>query len=72
MAQATGATARYLALLKPYQQAPAVTRRALILDTMTNVLKNTHNIVVDSGGNNVLYLPLDQFLQSSPGRRKIS
>jgi membrane protease subunit HflK len=62
VAQATGATAQYLALLRPYQAAPAVTRERLYLDTVTEVLKNTQNILVDGGGNNVLYLPLEKML----------
>lgn len=62
VAQASGATARYLALLKPYQQAPGITRERLYLETVTEVLKNTNNILVDGGGNNVLYLPLEQLL----------
>ncbi|MBS0351235.1 MAG: FtsH protease activity modulator HflK [Proteobacteria bacterium] len=64
VAQATGETARYLALLKPYQQAPLVTRERLYLDTLTDVLKNTKNILVDGGGNNVIYLPLNQLMQA--------
>lgn len=66
VAQATGATVRYLALLKPYQQAPGVTRERLYLDTVTKVLKNTHNIIVDGGNNQVLYLPLEQLLHQAP------
>lgn len=62
VAQATGATAQYLALLRPYQAAPVITRERLYLDTVTEVLKNTQNILVDGGGNNVLYLPLEQML----------
>lgn len=62
VAQATGATAQYLALLRPYQAAPNVTRERLYLDTVTEVLKNTQNILVDGGANNVLYLPLEQML----------
>ncbi len=60
--QATGATIRYLALLKPYQQAPEITRERLYLDTVGQVLKNTNNILVEGTGNNVLYLPLEQLL----------
>jgi modulator of FtsH protease HflK len=63
IAGASGSTARYLALLKPYQQAPGITRERLYLETMTDVLKNTNNILVNGGGNNVLYLPLEQLLQ---------
>lgn len=63
VAQATGATAQYLALLGPYQAAPNVTRERLYLDTVTDVLKNTKNILVDGAGNQVLYLPLEQILR---------
>jgi modulator of FtsH protease HflK len=67
VAQAGGETARYLALLKPYQQAPRVTRERLYLETVSEVLKNTQNILinggVNGGGNNVLYLPVDQWLR---------
>ncbi len=62
VAQATGATARYLALLKPYQSAPGITRERLYLDSLSQILSNTKNIVVDSSSSNVLYLPVDQFL----------
>lgn len=61
--KAQGETARYLALLKPYEEAPNVTRERMYLDTLSNVLSRTTNIVVDSSGNNVLYLPLDQILK---------
>ena len=63
IAEATGATARYLALLRPYQQSPVVTRERLYLETLTAVLKNTNNILVDSGAGNIMYLPLEQLLQ---------
>lgn len=63
--KAKGATARYLALLKPYQLAPVVTGERLYLDTVSSVLSRTTNIVVDSSGNNVFYLPLDQVLRKS-------
>jgi modulator of FtsH protease HflK len=63
IAQATGATARYLALLRPYQQSPVVTRERLYLETVTEVLKHTNNILVDSGAGNIMYLPLEQLLQ---------
>jgi membrane protease subunit HflK len=65
IAQATGASAQYLALLRPYQAAPAVTRERLYLETVTDVLKNSQNIIVEAGGNNVLYLPLEQMLRQS-------
>lgn len=62
VAEATGATARYMALLRPYQEAPNITRERLYLETVSTVLKNTNNILVEGSGNNVLYLPLEQWL----------
>ncbi len=70
VARATGETARYLALLRPYQEAPGVTRERLYLDTITEVLKNTRNIVVEGSGNNVMYLPLDQLLHARSGQAR--
>lgn len=65
--QARGDVARYLALLKPFQAAPAVTRERLYLDTVQEVLSQTHNVIVDSSSNNVLYLPLNQLIKEHMG-----
>ncbi len=62
VAQASGSIARYLALLKPYQLAPGITRERLYLDSITDILSNTNNIVVDNTGSNVLYLPIDKMM----------
>ena len=64
--EADGRIARYLALLKPYKEAPNVTRERLYLDTVSDVLSHTRNILVENGGNNVLYLPLAQLMQNQP------
>ena len=61
--RAQGDVARYLALLTPYLQAPAITRERLYFETVSGVLAHTHNILVDAGGNNVLYLPLSQMMR---------
>ena len=64
--KANGDTARYLALLKPYLKSPTVTEKRLYLDTVSDVLSQTTNILVGSGkgNNNMLYLPLDQLIKS--------
>lgn len=67
--QARGNVARYEAMLKPYLAAPAVTRERLYLDTVQDVLSHTQNVIVDSGGHNVLYLPLDQMIKSHLGMK---
>jgi len=53
-----GATARYLALLKPYQFAPIVTRERMYYDAMGSILSSTVNVVDESHGRNMMYLPL--------------
>lgn len=60
--EAQGDTSRFLALLEEYQQAPAVTRKRLYLDTMQTVLGNTGKVLISSEGDgrNLIYLPLDR------------
>jgi membrane protease subunit HflK len=41
-----------------------VTRQRLYLETMESVLANSSKVMVDvEGGNNLMYLPLDQLMQ---------
>lgn len=67
---AQGNVARYLALLNPYKASRNVTRERLYLDTVASVLAKTTNILVDTSGSNVLYLPLDQILKKSLNHNK--
>jgi membrane protease subunit HflK len=63
---ATGETERFLQVLPQYQSSPEVTRQRMYLQMMESVLSNTSKIVVDpNGGNNILYLPLDQLRNMS-------
>ena len=65
VAEAQGETARFRALLTEYRQAPEITRDRLYLDTMNDVLGSTSKIMIDSkAGNSLMYLPLDQMMQS--------
>lgn len=68
--RAKGQTARFLALYDAYKNAPVVTRERLYLEGMQAMLSKTHNIIVDSGGNNMMYLPLDQLLKKQAGQSK--
>ncbi len=74
VAEARGETARFKALLAEYKQAPQVTRDRLYLDAMNDVLSSTSKIMIDSdNGNSLMYLPLDQMIQSMgaiEGRRQ--
>lgn len=65
IARASGETTRFTKILKEYEKAPKVTRQRLYLETMEKVLANTNKVMVDvKGGNNMLYLPLDQIVKS--------
>ncbi len=61
VAKATGESDRFSALLVEYQKAPEITRQRLYLDTIQEIYSNSSKVLVDvEGGNNMLYLPLDQ------------
>lgn len=62
--QAKGEVARFEKLLPAYQNAKVVTRERIYLDTIEEVYSNTNKVMVDvEGGNNMMYLPLDQILK---------
>jgi membrane protease subunit HflK len=65
IAEAQGDANRFLALVEEYRKAPKVTRDRLYLDTLTEVLSDSSKVLVDvDGGNNVMYLPLDQLMKN--------
>ena len=64
MAVAEGEADRFTALLAEYEKAPEVTRERLYLDSLEQVLSSSTKIMIDvEGGNNLLYLPLDQLMK---------
>ncbi len=59
--QAQGDAARFLSVYNAYRAAPDVTARRLYIETLEDILKNTHKVVVDraaSASGVVPYLPL--------------
>ena len=67
IAEAEGESQRFEKLLVEYRKAPEVTRQRLYLDTVQDVMGNASKVLVDvEGGNNMLYLPLDQIVKSQP------
>lgn len=67
VAQATGEAQRFEKLLNEYQQAERVTRDRLYIDAIESVLQNSSKVMVDvEGGNNMMYLPLDQLTRQRP------
>ena len=66
IARAAGEGERFTAILSEYRKAPEVTRTRLYIETMEQVLGNANKIVIDQeGGNNMMYLPLDQIMKNS-------
>ncbi len=65
--RADGDASRFRQILVEYAKAPAVTRQRLYLDMMQSVLGNSSKVMIDQkGGNNLLYLPLEQLLKQAP------
>src|SRR6516164_755028 len=60
VAEAKGATSRFLQVYDEYKKAPDVTRQRMYLETMERLFGGTDKIIVDQGGGVVPYLPLDQ------------
>lgn len=61
IAEASGESARFSALVAEYRKAPRVTRDRLYLEAMSEVFASTSKVVVDTDQNGpMLYLPLDQ------------
>lgn len=68
VAQSQGEAQRFSQLLVEYQRAPEVTRERLYLDTLQEVLSNSSKVLFDvEGGNNMMFLPLEQILQRNGG-----
>lgn len=69
VARSEGQTSRFEQLLAEYQDAPAVTRQRLYLDTMEYVLQRNSKVLMDvDEGSNLMYLPIDKLFEQS-GKR---
>lgn len=65
IAQSEGEAHRFEQLLVEYEKSPKVTRERLYIDALQSVMRNSSKVMVDvEGGNNMLYLPLDQLMQN--------
>jgi membrane protease subunit HflK len=69
IADAEGQSQRFLALLLEYQRAPRVTRDRLYIEAIEEVYANSNKVIIDTDGSgNLLYLPIDQIMNSTSGR----
>lgn len=70
IARSEGEASRFDQVLTEYRKAPDITRDRLYLESMEQVLGQSSKLLIDQkGGNNVIYLPLDQLIRqqrSSP------
>jgi membrane protease subunit HflK len=63
---AQGDASRFRQVLTEYEKAPQVTRERIYLDTMQQILGSTSKVIVDQkGGQNLLYLPLNELMRMS-------
>ncbi|MEP4548511.1 MAG: FtsH protease activity modulator HflK [Saccharospirillum sp.] len=68
VANATGEADRFTNILGAYSEAPEVTRERLYLESISRIYANTNKVLVDvEGGNNMMYLPLDQLRNNASG-----
>ena len=61
--EAIGDAERFNQVVAEYKKAPQVTRDRLYLDAMQQIMSSTTKVVVEKGGNNLMYLPLDKIMQ---------
>jgi len=62
VARAEGDAARFNSLYAEYRKAPKVTRDRIYLETMQEVYSKSSKVMLDTRGNNMIYLPLEQVL----------
>ncbi len=63
IARSEGEASRFTQIRVEYEKAPKVTRERLYRETMEQVLSTSSKIVVDSGTNSMMYLPIDKLIE---------
>ncbi len=64
IARAEGEASRFEQIHDEYRKAPEITRDRLYLESLEEVLSNSSKLLIDQqGGNNIIYLPLDQLIR---------
>ena len=64
IARSEGEASRFEQIYDEYRKAPAITRDRLYLESLEEVLSNSSKLLIDQqGGNNIIYLPLDQIIR---------
>ena len=69
IADAEGEASRFMQILFEYEKAPEVTRQRIYLETLEAILATSTKVLLDtpeSGGGNMIYLPLDRLMERRP------
>jgi membrane protease subunit HflK len=65
ISKSEGESERFSLILGEYLKAPEVTRERLYRETLEEVLSMTNKVIIDSSTNALMYLPIDQLVNSS-------
>ena len=66
---AEGEASRFTQLFNEYKKAPDVTKERLYIEAVESVLSRSSKVMIDiEGGNNLMYLPLDQLINNNQAR----
>ena len=66
---AEGEASRFTQLFNEYKKAPNVTKERLYIEAVETVLSRSSKVMIDiEGGNNLMYLPLDQLINNNQAR----
>ncbi len=65
IAKAEGDAARFNSLYAEYRKSPKVTRDRIYLETMQEVYTKSSKVLLDTRGNNMIYVPIDQIAKGT-------
>ena len=65
VSKSEGEAYRFTQILTEYIKAPDVTKERLYRETLEDVLGDTNKVIVDSNSNSLMYLPIDQLINSN-------
>jgi membrane protease subunit HflK len=72
VSKSEGEAYRFTQILTEYTKAPGVTKERLYRETLEDVLSDTNKVIVDSNSNSLMYLPIDQLINSNRVSRPAS
>ena len=72
VSKSEGEAYRFTQILTEYLKAPDVTKERLYRETLEDVLGDTNKVIVDSNSNSLMYLPIDQLINSNRVSRPAS